>query len=92
MPELFNRMSVKPDEVATLLLFNACAKLTDANTITTARGVLKRMSSTFLAHDRLVTAAIDMLMKFGQVAQAEHLFETLKSKNIVSHGALMHGN
>ena len=33
-----------------------------------------------------------MLMKFGDVAGAERLFEGLKRKNVVSYGALMTGN
>ena len=92
VPELFDKMSVKPDEVAMTLLFNAFAKLTDANAIKNGRAVLKRMSSSFLGNDYLVNSAVDMLMKFGDVAGAERLFEGLKRKNVVSFGALMKGS
>jgi ATP/maltotriose-dependent transcriptional regulator MalT len=84
-------MSVKPDEVAIALLFNACAKLTDPDAIKTARDVLQRTASSFLSHDHLVNSAIDMLMKFGDVAQAEDLLKRSGRKTVVSYGALMKG-
>ena len=92
VPELFGKMSVKPDQVALTLLFNAFAKLTDANSIKAGRDVLKRIPSSFLADDYLVNSAFNMLMKFGDVAEAERLFERLERKSVVSYGALMKGN
>ena len=48
-----------------------------------------QMPRSFLEHENLVNSAIDMLMKFGQVAQAEHLFETVEEvRTIVSYGAI----
>lgn len=84
VPELFNDMSVKPDEIALTLLFNACAKLTDANAIKTGKEVLKRISSFIVNHDHLMNSAIDMLMKFGDVAEAENLFKRSRTKSVVS--------
>ena len=92
VPQLFGKMSVKPDEVALTLLFNAFAQLTNANAIKTGREVLKQMPRSFLDHENLVNSAMDMLMKFGDVAEAESLFERLKRKSVVSYGALMKGN
>ena len=84
-------MSVKADEVATMMFFKACAKLAHADAIRIATDVLKRMPASFLHDNRLVNSALDMLMKFGDVSQAEHLFTQLKRKSVVSYGALMQG-
>ena len=92
MLELFPTMSVTADEMAITMLFNACAKLAHADAIRIATDVLKRMPTSFLYDNRLVNSALDMLMKFGDVTQAEHLFQQLKRKSVVSYGALMQGN
>jgi pentatricopeptide repeat protein len=77
--------------VAITMLFNACAKLAHTDAIQIATDVLTRMPTSFLYDHRLVNSALDMLMKFGDVNQAEHLFKQLKRKSIVSYGALMQG-
>ena len=84
-------MPVPSDEVTHLILFNACAALSNERAKTLGQRVLKQMPDAFLKHQNLVNAAIDMLMKFGDVAQAEHLFKHLKNKTVVSYGALMQG-
>ena len=40
---------------------------------------------------KLVNAAINMLMKFRDVMEAEHLFESLKNRSLISYGAMMQG-
>ena len=95
MPEkaldLFESIPVKSNEVVHLIMFNACATLANERAKTLGRALLMQMPRSFLEHENLVNSAIDMLMKFGQVAQAEHLFKLLKKKTIVSYGAILQG-
>ena len=84
-------MSIQSDEVTYLILFNACAALSNERAKALGQRVLKQMPSAFLDNENLVNSAIDMLMKFGDVTQAEHLFKQLKKKTVVSYGALMQG-
>ncbi|CAF4590753.1 unnamed protein product, partial [Rotaria magnacalcarata] len=37
------------------------------------------------------TSAIDMLMKFGDVESAERIFRLMKTKNIITYGAMVKG-
>ena len=95
MPEkaldLYEKMSIKSNEVTHLIVFNACAALANQRAKTLGNTLLKEMPHSFLENDHIVNSAIDMLMKFGEVAQAEKLFTPLKKKTLVSYGALMQG-
>ncbi|CAF1436318.1 unnamed protein product, partial [Didymodactylos carnosus] len=55
------------------------------------KDVLNRLPVAFFQRCQLVNSAIDMLMKFGDVAHAEHLFQLTKKKTIVTYGAMMQG-
>ena len=49
------------------------------------------MPNGFRNDNVVLTSAIDMLMKFGDVRSAERMFELIKKKNIVTYGAMMNG-
>lgn len=89
--ELFEKISVEANEVSITTLFNACAKVCNSQAIQIGRDTLNRLPSSFLRHERLVTAAIDMLMKFGDINQAEVTFEKIQNKDIVTYGAMIQG-
>jgi pentatricopeptide repeat protein len=90
--ELFEKISIKVDEVIIIILFNACAKLSNDHAIKVGKDVLNRLPNSFLHHQNLINSAIDMLMKFGHVKDAERMFEQMKKKSIVTYGAMMQGN
>ena len=90
--ELFEKMSIETDEVIITLLFNACAKLSNNDAIKLGKDVFNRLPISFFQHQKLINSAIDMLMKFGNVKEAEILFEQIKRKTLVSYGAMMQGN
>ncbi|CAF4857801.1 unnamed protein product, partial [Rotaria magnacalcarata] len=56
------------------------------------RKLLNRIPKNFLNDDKLLTSAINILMRFGDVSSAENLFQTIKKKDIVAYGAMMKGN
>ena len=89
--ELFRGMPMKPDEVIVTLLFNACAKLANADAVKLGNDILKQLTATSLENHTLVNSAIDMLMKFGDVKQAELLFQRSRNKTVVTFGAMMQG-
>ena len=88
---LFEEITIPLNEVVYLIVYNACAALSNERAKNLSKKLLKQMPTSFLKHDSLLTAALDMLMKFGDVSQAEHLFKQLKRKSVVSYGALMQG-
>ena len=85
-------MPFKPDEIMIVIFFNACAQLLNDQTKKRSKEVLKRLPENFLKNTILVNSAIDMLMRFGDVHGAEHLFNKLECKTVVSYGAMMKGN
>ncbi|CAF4001813.1 unnamed protein product [Rotaria sp. Silwood1] len=89
--ELFEKISIEIDEVIIIMLFNACAKLCNSHAIQIGNNILKQLPSSFLHHQKLVNSAIDMLMKFGDVNQAEFLFKKIQNKTLVTYGAIMQG-
>jgi pentatricopeptide repeat protein len=95
MPEkvlqIFDRMSVQPDEVIAIILFNACAKVADPHAMNVGKRVLNQLPAAFTENKILVTAAIDMLMRFGDVGHAEYLFSKLKKRDAASYGGMMSG-
>ena len=89
--QLFKKMSVQPDDVLRITLFNACAKHVTAESRKLGEDVLRRLPSNFHQKPQLANAAVDMLMKFGEVKRAEQLFASMKTKTLVSFGAMMQG-
>ena len=53
--------------------------------------LLEELPDTLLDDSVLISSAIHMLMKFGDVPQAERLFQKLNKKSIVTYGAMMKG-
>ena len=90
--DLFDQMSVKADAVILITFFNACADLLTDNAKKRGREVFRQLPRTVVDNEKLMTSAIDMLMKFGDVADAEQVFDSLKTKNVFTYGAMMKGN
>jgi hypothetical protein len=95
MPEkvlqMFDTMSVQPNEVIATILFNACAKVADSHAINVGRRVLNRLPAAFIEKQILANSATNMLMKFGEVEEAEKIFKQIKKKNAILYGAMMQG-
>ncbi|CAF3989148.1 unnamed protein product, partial [Rotaria sordida] len=95
MPEkvldLFDQMNIQPDQVVFNTLFSACARVADDRAKEIGRKVLNQMPKHFHNDNILLTSAINMLMKFGDVENAENFFQTMKKKDVIAYGAMMKG-
>jgi predicted Zn-dependent protease len=96
MPEkvlqMINTMTVQPNEVIAIILFNACAKIADPHAVKLGKTVLSQLPAAFFDNHILMSSATDMLMKFGEVNEAEKIFKKIKSKNAIVYGAMMQGH
>ena len=96
MPEkvldLFDEMVIKPDEFTLTLLFSACAHVSNDQAMKIGKKLLDQMPNSFRNSTILLTSAIHMLMRFGDVTSAEHLFDRIKKKDAITYGAMMKGN
>ncbi|CAF1152611.1 unnamed protein product [Rotaria sordida] len=95
MPEkvldLFDQMNIQPDQFVLSTLFSACARLANDRAKETGRKLLDQMPKHFHNDNVLLTSAIYMLMKFGDIENAENLFQMMKKKDIITYGAIMKG-
>jgi hypothetical protein len=95
MPEkvlqMFDTITVQPNQVIATILFNACAKVADAHAMNVGKRMLDQLPAIFTEDHILMNSATDMLMKFGEVEEAEKIFKKIKRKNSIVYGAMMQG-
>lgn len=85
--ELFQKIT-RPDEVLVCLLFNACAQVCSSHALNVGCKIWFDMPSSYYKNKHILTAALDMFVKCGDLANAEKLFD--KKKHTVSdYGQLM---
>lgn len=89
--EAFKQMPVEPNAVIINLLLNACAKYVNAESIRVGKETLRRLPSNFLQNPYLVSSAINTLMKFREVEEAERVFGSAQNKDMITYGAMMKG-
>ncbi|CAF4954602.1 unnamed protein product, partial [Rotaria sp. Silwood1] len=89
--DLFEKIDLKLDDVTYVIVFNACAKLANDQAMKIGKKLLDEMPNNYRNNNIVLNAAMDMLMKFGDVQSAERIFDSIKKKNIISYGALMNG-
>ncbi|CAF3890958.1 unnamed protein product [Rotaria sordida] len=89
--DLFEQINFNVDDVTYIIVFNACAQLANDRAIKIGKKLLHEMPNIHRNNNVLLTSAIDMLMKFGEVENAEHFVKLIRNKNIMTYGALMNG-
>jgi pentatricopeptide repeat protein len=88
--DLFEQMPFEPNNVIIAIIFSACAQSSTDRAKKIGKELLRHMSKTY-QNNYVYTSAINMLMNHNEVLEAEHLFNMMKQKDIVSYGALMKG-
>lgn len=91
MLDLFDQMPLMPDAVTFTILFNACAQLANERAKQRGKEVLASLPQALRADARLMTSVIDMLMKFGEIGDAEQAFQSVKTRTGFMLGAMMQG-
>ncbi|CAF1539898.1 unnamed protein product, partial [Adineta steineri] len=89
--DLFDEIKIQPSPIILIMLFGVCARTNNDRAKQTGRKFLNEMSKDFLNDNILLTSAINMLMRFGDVKKAEDLFQIIKKKDIITYGAMMKG-
>lgn len=89
--DLFERMPLEPDAVILTILFNACGELSTERAKQRGKGVLAHLPQAFRDDSMLMNSAIDMLMKFGDVADAEQVFQSVTVRTKFMCGTMMKG-
>jgi pentatricopeptide repeat protein len=72
-------------------MYSTCAALSDDRAITMGKQLLSSMPKTLQDDSIAMGSAIHMLMKFGEVQEAERLFSQLKKRDASTYGVMMNG-
>jgi pentatricopeptide repeat protein len=72
-------------------VYSTCASLSNDRAITLGKQLLDKMPKMFEKDSIIMGSAIHMLMKFGEVREAERLFSLIKERDASSYGVMMNG-
>src|SRR5256885_1602338 len=89
--DLFEQMSLDPDETTFAIVFNACAHLSNDQAKQIGKKLLEQMPEDYQNSNYVINSAIHMLMKFGDVKSAEDLFGLMKKKDIITYNVMIKG-
>ncbi|CAF4372101.1 unnamed protein product, partial [Rotaria sordida] len=76
--DLFEKINLKLDDVTHTVVFNACAQLANDRAMKIGKKLLDEMPNDYRNDNVVLTSAIDMFMKFGDVESAERIFDSIK--------------
>ncbi|CAF0965372.1 unnamed protein product [Rotaria sordida] len=89
--DLLNKMTIEPNNFTLTILFNACGELANDRAMKIGKKLLDEMHDNYRNDNILLTSAIHMLMKFGDVQSAERVFHSIKNKDIITYNAMIKG-
>ncbi|CAF4127433.1 unnamed protein product [Rotaria sordida] len=89
--DLFQQIELDLNNYACTIVFNACAELTNDRAMKIGKTLLDELPENLRNDNIVLTSAIHMLMKFGDIQNAENVFQSIKKKDTGTYGALMNG-
>jgi hypothetical protein len=89
--DLFEQMNETPNTIVYVAVFNACAESADNRAIRLGNQVLQQLPAMCKNEIIVIGAMLKMLMKFGQVKDAEDLFRLSTKRNLVMYAIMMQG-
>ncbi|CAF5021025.1 unnamed protein product, partial [Rotaria sp. Silwood1] len=90
--DLYEQMSSESNDVTYTIVFNTCAQLANDRAKKTGKNLLKQILANGDQYDDvLLASATGMLMKFGDVENAEHIFRLIRNKNIITYSIMING-
>ncbi|CAF1523270.1 unnamed protein product, partial [Adineta ricciae] len=89
--DLFESLPLKLDGVIYTIVLSACAYLCDDRAMRIGKQLMDSLPSSLRCSDSVMNSMIFMLMKFGNVDEAEQLVHQMKHKSIYTYGAMMKG-
>ena len=87
--DLFEQMSVNPDNIIYPIAFKVCAELANKRAMDLGKKLLHAILHTPVADHDVLSSAIHMLMRFGDMKRAEHLFQSIQHKDISTYSSMM---
>ena len=72
-------------------IFDICGKLADEKAFQFGEKIFSQMDKSYLQYTTAMNSALNMFVRHGNVGKAEELFHSIKSKNVITYGAMMNG-
>ncbi|CAF4949515.1 unnamed protein product, partial [Rotaria socialis] len=80
-----------PDNFTLTLSFYACAQVANARAMRIGQKLIHKLLNNSRNEDIVLNAATNMLIKFGDIVNAERFYKSVKNKNIIMYCAIMKG-
>jgi pentatricopeptide repeat protein len=87
--DLFERMSLDPNNVIYTIIFDACTQLKNTRGISVGKKLVNEIFKKSNINNIVLNSAIHMLLSFGDVKHAEQLFESIERNDVVSYRVMM---
>ncbi|CAF4546981.1 unnamed protein product [Rotaria sp. Silwood2] len=85
--DLFEQIQINLDNVTNSIVFNACAQLANDRAKSIGKKLLDEMPNNYRNENIVLTSAIDILMKFGDVESAGQVFQSIEKQHIIAYDA-----
>ena len=89
---MFDEVSSEANEVLYTIVYSACASLCNERAVQLGNNLIDHMPRKLLSDAVVINSAIHMFMNFGDLANAERLFQGMVNKNVFTYGTMMKGN
>ncbi|CAF1584718.1 unnamed protein product, partial [Adineta ricciae] len=86
---LYEQNKMKLDEGVFVMVSKACSETCDDRAMRIGKQLIDDLPEDLKGSEKVMNSTILMLMKFGNVDEAEKLFRQMKHKTIYTYGAMM---
>ena len=88
---LFEQMTIIPDKILFTIVFSLCADVCNDRSMKLGRKIFSKMPEKYFKDTIVMNSALNMFLTIGDMDKAKELFTSIKSKDLVSYGAMMKG-
>ncbi|CAF1191039.1 unnamed protein product [Adineta ricciae] len=89
--DLFETLPLVADEAIYAMVLSSCSHLTNDRARRIGKQLIDNLPEDLKGSENVMNSMIFMLMKFGNIDEAEQLFRQMKHKSIYTYGAMMKG-
>ncbi|CAF1125375.1 unnamed protein product [Adineta steineri] len=88
---LFKENNIPTNEYTFSILFKICSQINDKYSLEFGKEAFNQMPKNYHNSIVVITSALHMFTKCGDISKAEQLFNEIKKKNLIVYGAMMNG-
>ncbi len=87
----FKETNIIPDEYTYSIVFKICTEIGDQRSLEFGQLIFNRMPKKFHNNIVIITSALQMFIKCGEISKAEELFNRIENKNLFTYSVMMNG-